>query len=229
VLSVIEGFIAQIRAVDSIDKARDVLREVDSWLGARSAVLLQFGPSLASPPRVVDTDSHRARAWAAYFGDFGPLGARIAVRRMAPLGRSLAPEARVEDDDPFEAMMRANDLADSIAVPIVEWGEAAGVVFLAGAQRERLLADALPIVCYALFAQVRGLSAAESGDRGPLTRRELEIMRLSADGLTSAEIAERLGISPRTVNQHVDNVVGKLGTRNRAHSIAELLRSAVLT
>lgn len=46
--------------------------------------------------------------------------------------------------------------------------------------------------------------------RDPLTPREKEVIALSADGLTSVEIAERLGMSARTVNQHVDNVARRV-------------------
>ena len=42
-----------------------------------------------------------------------------------------------------------------------------------------------------------------------LTPREKEVIALSAEGLTSVEIAERLGMAARTVNQHVDNVADK--------------------
>ena len=42
------------------------------------------------------------------------------------------------------------------------------------------------------------------------------------------EIAERLGMSARTVNQHVDNVADKLGTKNRTHTIAEVIRHGLL-
>src|SRR3569833_334961 len=54
------------------------------------------------------------------------------------------------------------------------------------------------------------------------------VMRLSAAGLTSGEIAEQLGMAARTVNQHVDNVADKLGTRNRAHTVAEIVRRGLL-
>jgi len=40
--------------------------------------------------------------------------------------------------------------------------------------------------------------------------------------------AQKLGMSARTVNQHVDNVADKLGTRNRTHTIAELVRNDML-
>lgn len=48
--------------------------------------------------------------------------------------------------------------------------------------------------------------------------REEEVLALLADGLTDREIAERLGISPRTVETHVGSLLNKLGVRNRAQA-----------
>jgi DNA-binding NarL/FixJ family response regulator len=48
-----------------------------------------------------------------------------------------------------------------------------------------------------------------------LTPREQEVVKLVAEGLTSDEIARELVISPRTVERHRENVLGKLGLRNR--------------
>ena len=48
-----------------------------------------------------------------------------------------------------------------------------------------------------------------------LTPRELEVLRLLADGLTDREIAESLTLSPRTIATHVSSVLHKLGARNR--------------
>ncbi len=48
-----------------------------------------------------------------------------------------------------------------------------------------------------------------------LTRRETEVLRLLADGLTYAQIAEALVISPRTVDAHVRAIFGKLDVRSR--------------
>jgi len=49
-----------------------------------------------------------------------------------------------------------------------------------------------------------------------LTTREMEIARLAADGLSSRELATRLGISIRTVDNHLGNVYDKLGVTTRA-------------
>lgn len=51
---------------------------------------------------------------------------------------------------------------------------------------------------------------------GGLTRRQLEIAGLLAEGLTNREIATRLVISPRTVETHVDHILNKLGMTSRA-------------
>ncbi|MEB3158339.1 MAG: helix-turn-helix transcriptional regulator [Synechococcus sp.] len=48
-----------------------------------------------------------------------------------------------------------------------------------------------------------------------LSARELEIIQLVAEGLTNQEIAERLTISKRTVDNHVSNVFTKTGSKNR--------------
>ena len=49
----------------------------------------------------------------------------------------------------------------------------------------------------------------------PLTPRELEVIKLIAEGLTSEEVAERLAIARNTVDRHRDNILEKLGLRNR--------------
>ena len=48
-----------------------------------------------------------------------------------------------------------------------------------------------------------------------LSSREMEIIDLVADGLTNQEIAERLTISKRTVDNHVSNMFTKTGSKNR--------------
>jgi len=49
----------------------------------------------------------------------------------------------------------------------------------------------------------------------PLSARELEVARLVAAGLKSAQIGERLGITTRTVNTHLEHVFERLGVRSR--------------
>lgn len=62
---------------------------------------------------------------------------------------------------------------------------------------------------------------------GALTQRQTQVLALLAEGLTNAEIAERLYISPRTAEHHVSNILTELGLDNRAAAAAYALRHAV--
>ncbi len=74
---------------------------------------------------------------------------------------------------------------------------------------------------------------AASGRRGdsPLagvTRRERDVLRLLADGLTNREIAARLVISEHTVHRHVANILRKLDLPSRTAAVAHAVRSGLL-
>lgn len=56
-------------------------------------------------------------------------------------------------------------------------------------------------------------------DLPPLTKRQAQILRLMAEGLTYAEIAERLGITPATMRTHATNLFEILQASNRTEAI----------
>lgn len=61
-----------------------------------------------------------------------------------------------------------------------------------------------------------------------LTRRELEVLRLITGGAGTRAIAERLHISPATVRNHVQNLLGKLGVHSRLEAAAYAVRHGLL-
>jgi len=77
----------------------------------------------------------------------------------------------------------------------------------------------------AVTALIRDFLAREDsgGELEPLTPRELEILKLIAEAHSTREIAEVLVISPKTVERHRANILGKLGMRDRV----ELTRYAI--
>ena len=62
----------------------------------------------------------------------------------------------------------------------------------------------------------------------PLTPRELEVIRLVADGLTTEKAAAALAISPETVQSHVRNAMRKLGAESRTEVVAKALRLSLI-
>ena len=79
---------------------------------------------------------------------------------------------------------------------------------IASALGARLLLDRIA------FTSAR-LTPVERGSAEGLTPRELEVLGLVAQGLTDADVAARLFISPRTVGQHLRSIYGKLDVTSR--------------
>ena len=72
-------------------------------------------------------------------------------------------------------------------------------------------------IAYALSAE----KASAPTSRAPeypagLTAREVEVLKLVAEGMTNARIAQELYLSPRTVHRHLNSVYRKIGTNSRA-------------
>jgi DNA-binding CsgD family transcriptional regulator len=74
----------------------------------------------------------------------------------------------------------------------------------------------------------RGPRRTTAANPAGLTARQLEILRLLADGLTNADIAQRLTLSHRTVEHHVTATLEKLGARRRGEAVAAARRLGVL-
>ena len=123
-----------------------------------------------------------------------------------------------------------------------EFGEELPIVFVSGSRTESLdrvaglhigADDYLvkPVAPEELIARVRRLLARTAHHVAPatraanayalsLSRREREVLRLLAEGLTNKSIGQVLFISPKTVATHVQRILTKLGVRSRAEAVA---------
>jgi len=67
-----------------------------------------------------------------------------------------------------------------------------------------------------------------AGDASPLSRRETDVLRLVASGLSNREIASSLVLSEHTVHRHVANILRKLGQSSRAAAAAQATRAGFI-
>jgi DNA-binding CsgD family transcriptional regulator len=95
------------------------------------------------------------------------------------------------------------------------YAEAVTLVVAARAMADRLESPMLADRADALLRMARGHVADDEPWR-PLTAREFEVARLIGQGMTNAEIADALGIAPKTASSHVEHILAKLGVSRRA-------------
>lgn len=100
----------------------------------------------------------------------------------------------------------------------------------------RTVADGAALLDPEVTRQLVGRYAArirppegQGPDGGPLTPRELEVLRLLADGLSNSEIAATLMISQETVKTFVSRMLAKLGLRDRVQAVIYAFRHGLAT
>jgi DNA-binding NarL/FixJ family response regulator len=113
------------------------------------------------------------------------------------------------DEDSPDALLAALPVLDDLGA------RAVGALFR-GRLRERGV-NSIP----------RGRSATTRANPAGLTERQLDVLALLVDGLTNAEIAARLVISPRTADHHVSAILDKLEVRTRKEAAAQARRLGV--
>ncbi|ADH65290.1 hypothetical protein Mesil_3486 (plasmid) [Allomeiothermus silvanus DSM 9946] len=75
---------------------------------------------------------------------------------------------------------------------------------------------------------VLGQLSVLSGGQAQLSPRELEVLRLIAEGLSNKEIAQRLGISLSTVKTHIEELLAKLSASDRTQAAIKAVRQGLL-
>jgi DNA-binding CsgD family transcriptional regulator len=221
---------------DDLSGAHAWLTAHDAWLAWSGSVLGQAEGSLAwARYHWANRDPASARAAAdqakvlASMPD-QPL-VRLADHRLlgeidTAAGRHTSAEAHLSAalelattcETPFERAVTLLAMAElRVAMGHVD-GAAA---LLAEVQQVCIPLGAAPTLARAEAVAARP-SPPRPSEQHPagLTEREVEVLRLLPRGLSNAEIAEALFVSPRTVQTHLTNLYGKLGVGGRAEAVA---------
>lgn len=85
-----------------------------------------------------------------------------------------------------------------------------------------------PTVAGKVINRLRDNNHKEHELIGPLTKREKEVLRLTADGLKNKEIGKRLYVSVRTIEAHLGNIFAKLGVGSRTEAIMTALKAGMI-
>jgi DNA-binding NarL/FixJ family response regulator len=129
-------------------------------------------------------------------------------------------EARVlAAADALQAMTQARPHRDAVAV------EEAAAALHGEAEAGKLDPDAVTAV-----VEAAGGTPQRRADIRPagLSEREVEVLRLVAEGLSNREVAERLFISPRTAEHHVQHIYAKIGVSSRASAALFAMEQGLL-
>jgi PAS domain S-box-containing protein len=124
-----------------------------------------------------------------------------------------------------EAASRAG-MHSAAALPALHGGEVLAVLeFLT--TDDRVLAERLTRVLAGVGHEIGRFLSSRRGefDLPRLTPREIEVLRLAAQGRSVREIAQALVVSPSTVKTHLENIYGKLDVSDRAAAVASALRA----
>ena len=152
---------------------------------------------------------------------------------IEPVARVLQPDVAVIDVDMPGSQSALTRLRESlpnchIMALFDRIGHMAELRSVAGFAHGLIRKTAPPDLIITALRRVAGgqrvvdptLSHSLSGVPGsPLTPRETDVLRIAAEGVSTAEIAGRLGLSPGTVRNHISSAISKTGTRNRIDAI----------
>lgn len=170
---------------------------------------------------------------AAELGDSRPDVVLLAGSLQAPLG--VPAVVLTNEDEPswtMEALRRGvrallpRDAAPSAILAAIE-AAVGGMALIDPQELESLLAVAVPAEALNA-APAQAAETAHAATLTPLTPRELEVLRMMAEGVANKEIAWRLGISEHTVKFHVASILGKLDAGTRTEAVTRGLRRGLI-
>jgi DNA-binding CsgD family transcriptional regulator len=232
--------LSRFSTVKSLDEITALCRFYSRQLGFDAFIYALRIPSQFSESRVVVIngypDAWLERYWEQDYALADPVVAFCSQHTLPILWHELqmqkkSPSAKV--------MLEAGDfgLKGGVSMPVHSpQGEMGILSFTLNNSNQKsnreITQEALPYVqllaSHVHEAVRRVLALVDPDGREPLTIREQECLRWAADGKTSWEISQLLGISERTVNFHLNNSMIKMDVCNRQHAIARAILQGLI-
>ena len=221
----------RLTSATSMDELHAVCRDYSEALGFQHFVYALRVPTHFADARLIMVDGYPPGWVKHYFEqhhfDADPVMAYCA-QHVVPMCWS---DLSLEPGSQAERMMHEAagfGLRDGVTMPLHspqgELGILSFAVDAAPDQARLTCQNALvqiQMVVGYLHEAVRRVSGLHNGDGLGLTAREIECLRWAADGKTSAEIVQLLGLSESTANFHLNNAMRKLDVVNRQHAVAK--------
>lgn len=143
------------------------------------------------------------------------------VKQISPRTQVVVLTSYHEDEHIFPAIR-----AGALSYVLKDIGsEDLAEVIRQAAQAEAVLH---PRVAARLIQEVQGIRGVETNPFTELSDREMEVLRLIAEGLSNASIADKLVISAKTVKGHVSNILGKLHLADRTQAAVYAWREGIV-
>ena len=148
-------------------------------------------------------------------------------------GIALAREIKALPDGPRIVILTMHELDDEVLAAVA----AGAAAYCVKASDPSVVIDAIrtvaaggayfdPRIAHVVLRKLSG--ADHAPERSPLSARETDVLRLVADGIGNAEIAERLNIGLGTVKGHIADILEKLAASDRAQAAVTAYRRGLI-
>lgn len=230
-LEFVESILSLIQRAANNSDVSEILAELSQTMSFRSGLIIEYGDAPFTFSTILDSNSERSEYWEGIvgFGLHDNLKSFSHMLNTAEICTLDASRFNGEQDPAYKFALE-RDLLDCVVVPVSHEGNALGAAIFSGnAALNEQEKFTLQVMIYCLFSQMRVIHAhVPESNQIVLTPRQKQVLLLVTEGLTSQDISTVLGMSPRTVNQHIENIALKLGTRNRVHTASLAIRSGLV-
>lgn len=158
-----------------------------------------------------------------------PRGVGLAGRAWESRGPVTIANTATDFSYSFRKEAEREGLRGAIAFPALFGDEVIAVIGFASLE-DIQLTERLTDCLVAIGAEIGRFLSRRRGELKPalLSRRELQVLQVAADGALGPAIAERLGISASTVKTHFEHIYRKLGVTDRGSAVAAALREGLI-